>query len=190
MKQGIFLFMVLLFSTLNIAVANENNSTDALKDLSVIFYDNPTDATYHIGKIDVKKLDFSVESLEEVHKLLDTVDLEKIDDTAYVKLVLRAGAYVGEVYRKKDNQRDWQWLSYEQALAKDKKMASLGESVGTLAVLNHQDSMIFPLAKVQKYLVNGKEDSLRFFVEGMFAMMNQNAKNNATDLENEERNSK
>jgi len=47
-------------------------------------------------------------------------------------------------------------------------IADFGESLGGAAVLwDSNDGLIFPLGKVQKFLDNGREDSVLFFAKVM-----------------------
>jgi hypothetical protein len=80
--------------------------------------------------------------------------------------ILRAGAYVGEVIRRSSStSAPWHWLDYQQAAALRPTVASLGMSIGTAAVLFDGQRFIFPLAKVNKYLENGSEDSVHFYAQ-------------------------
>lgn len=82
----------------------------------------------------------------------------------YFKLVMRCGAYVGEVIRRNTPKAAFHWLDYKGAVTIDKSIADYGESLGGAAVLWDSNSGLwFPLAKVQKFLDNGRGDSVQFF---------------------------
>jgi hypothetical protein len=118
--------------------------------------------------LDASRLDFTVESLGFVDDYLDQMRKRKLDEDGedYSKLVLRCGAYVGEVILRNAHGKSFHWLDYKGALKMDKSIADFGESLGSAAVLWDSDSGLwFPLAKVQKFLDNGREDSVQFFAE-------------------------
>ncbi len=81
------------------------------------------------------------------------------------------GAYVGEVIRIYTKApRVWHWLSFKQAAECLPQIASYGKSISTAAVLwNGEDGFILPLAKVDKYLRNGAEDSVKFYAQVIIA---------------------
>ena len=88
----------------------------------------------------------------------------------YFKLVLRCGAYIGEVIRRNSNGKTYHWVDYKSAVRINKSIANFGKNVGTIANLWDSDTgLIFPLAKIQKYLDNGREDSVHFFAKAILA---------------------
>jgi hypothetical protein len=97
--------------------------------------------------------------------------VRKLADEESSRLILRAGAYVGEVIRRHTPPpRRWHWLDYEQAAKVQPMVASLGMSIGTAAVLwDGDDGVTFPLAKVAKYLVYGQEDSVKIYAQVIVA---------------------
>ena len=88
-------------------------------------------------------------------------------------LILRAGAYLGEVIRRQAPPgKQLHWLDYDQAAAVDKIMKSFGRQAGTSAMLwNGDKGLVFPLGKIAKYLENGSEDSTLFFAEAILAAL-------------------
>ena len=88
-----------------------------------------------------------------------------------MKLVLRCGAYVGEVVRRHAaTGKPWHWITYDEAVRLESRLASLGQGLGTAAVLwDGQSGFCFPLARVGKYLENRAEDSVRVFAQGILA---------------------
>jgi hypothetical protein len=144
---------------------------DALVELAVMFKspeliaDNPTPG---IELLDTSRLDFSVESLGLVDDYLDKMRKQKLDDEATFKLILRCGAYVGEVILRNSHGKTYHWLEYAEALKVSKLIEQFGESVGTIAILwDSQTGLTFPLGKVMKFLENGREDSVQFFAKAM-----------------------
>ena len=127
--------------------------------------DDPTPGT---ELLDPSRLDFTLESLGFVDDYLDQMrqrqPVEDSDD--YVKLVLRCGAYVGEVIRRNAKGNTYHWLDYKGAVKINKSIADFGESLGGAAVLwDGATGLTFPLAKVQKFLDNGREDSVQFLAK-------------------------
>jgi len=118
--------------------------------------------------LDASRLDFTVESLGFVDDYLDQMRQRHLveGDEDYGKLVLRCGAYVGEVILRNARSKTYHWLDYKGALKINKSIADFGESLGGAAVLwDSATGLTFPLAKVQKFLDNGREDSVQFFAE-------------------------
>jgi hypothetical protein len=144
------------------------DQTPALSDLSQIFYEDPS--TFGRQHLDRRRLDFSVESLRHVNQYLEAIrkdkDVEKQGVTR-AKVVLRAGAYVGEVIRKNDNKVQWHWIDHEGAMQVEPKLfESFGKTIATAAVLyDGKKGFVFPLGKVEKYLNNGAEDDVYFFAK-------------------------
>lgn len=143
----------------------------ALGELAVMFQtpavvaDDPTPGTELLNP---RALDFTVGSLGEVDDFLEKMRKRDLDDDAYVKLVLRCGAYVGEVILRNSKDKTYHWLDYQGALEVNKDLADFGESLGTTAVLwDNTSGLTFPLGKVMKFLENGPEDSVHFFAKAI-----------------------
>src|SRR5215467_3741034 len=142
------------------------DQTLALSDLAHIFFED--DDTFGREHLDRRRLDFSVESLKHVNDYLEAIRKDKDVETQGVtraKVVLRAGAYVGEVIRKNDKKVQWRWVDYEGAKQVEPKLfESFGKRIATAAVLyDGNKGFVFPLAKVEKYLNNGAEDDVYLF---------------------------
>ena len=147
------------------------DQTPALVDLSQMFYEDPS--TFGRQHLDRRRLDFSVESLKHVNDYLEAIRKDKDvgkQGVTRLKVVLRAGAYVGEVIRKNDNKVQWRWIDYEGAKQVEPKLIeSLGKTIATAAVLYDGKGFAFPLGKVEKYLNNGAEDDVYFFAKVIMA---------------------
>lgn len=148
---------------------------EALAEVALMFKspemmtDNPTPG---IELVDTSRLDFSVESLGLVDDYLDVMRKRQLDDDSVFKLVLRCGAYVGEVILRNATARgqECHWLDYQEALKVNKDIEEFGESLGTAAILwDGNAGLSFPLEKVAKFLENGREDSVQFFAKAMLA---------------------
>jgi hypothetical protein len=80
-----------------------------------------------------------------------------------VGVVLRCGAYVGEVIRK-NSYNKMNWVAFKEAAKYSDYVKGLGHSLGTAGILwRNSKTMCFPLAKISKFLENGNEDSVYFF---------------------------
>ena len=139
--------------------------TQALSELSQMFYEDS--ATFGRQLLDRRKLDYSVESLKHVDEYLESIRKNKDVEATWNRTVLRAGAYVGEVIRRNDKKAQWRWVDHEGARSVEPKLFdSFGKSIATAAVLyDGKKGFSFPLAKVEKYLNNGSEDSVYFFAK-------------------------
>lgn len=146
---------------------------EALGELALMFnsphliVDDPTPG---VELLDPPRLDFTLASLGFVDDFLEKMRKRNLDDDSYVKLVLRCGAYVGEVILRNAKDTTYHWLDYQAALRVNRDLADFGESLGTVAVLWDSDSSLtFPLGKVMKFLENGPEDSVQFFAKAMLS---------------------
>src|SRR5678816_4160701 len=90
----------------------------ALRELGQMFAspelvaDDPTPGS---ELLDVSRLDFTVESLGLVDDYLAQMRKRKLDEDGddYSKLVLRCGAYVGEVILRNARGTTFHWLDYK-----------------------------------------------------------------------------
>lgn len=141
----------------------------AMEDLAVMFYDSPHDPTPNAHVLVKEKLDFSIESLAHVEDYLDFVRGQRHIGKPLHTLVLRTGGYVGEVIRRNAKHRRWHWLDFREASSLSAEIVSFGYTIHTASILwdakKGSGRFVFPLAKVMKYLENGKEDSVKFFAQ-------------------------
>jgi hypothetical protein len=133
-------------------------------DLSVMLCEDREDPTYKHDLLDPGKLDFSIESLKHMDEYLETLHTERPqnEDDA-VSVVLRCGAYVGEVIRK-NSPDELHWVAYKEAARHSAFAKGLEHSVATAGILwKDPENMYFPLAKICKFIENGSEDSVYAF---------------------------
>lgn len=144
----------------------------AILELAQMFLACPADPTPGSEALDLARFDFSVASLGAMDEHLEQIRSRSMTQRDSTVLVLRAGAYVGEVIKRSPGQpREWHWLDYDQAAKLVAAVASSGMSIGTAAILwDGADSALFPLAKVAKYLENGAADSVKFYAQAMIAL--------------------
>ncbi len=150
------------------AAADQNK---ALSDLALMFFSDMTAPIFGVHFLNQSRLDFSIESLSHVDEYLEEIRKDKEVKQDWNRVVLRCGAYVGEVLRRNDTNTKWTWIGYDDAVrVLPKSFSSIPKSIATIAILiNGKSGLTFPLAKVEKYLVNGNEDSVKFFAEVMIA---------------------
>jgi len=146
-------------------------SDEALLEVSEMFFQDEQESTFGIGQLNVDQLNYSIESLAEINRYLDIVRADPKVESAWNQVVLRCGAYVGEVIRRNSAKREYHWLDYQNAKKVDRKtFEDFGYIISTAAVLySAPSSFCFPLAKVEKYLTNGPEDDVQFFAQAVLA---------------------
>ncbi len=138
-------------------------------DLSLMLTQKTATPTYRSELLDESKLDFSMESLRHIDAYLAALHLNPPDGHDLMRVALRCGAYVGEVIRKQ-LPGTWHWVGHDEAAKHSKTMAGFERSIATAGILwKSNDTMMFPLAKVCKFIENGDEDSVRFFAEALIA---------------------
>jgi hypothetical protein len=143
---------------------------EALRDLSHMFFEASEHSTPDLQMLSAEKLDFSVESLPEVERYLDQARERHYSGRPLFVIVLRAGAYVGEVIRRHAKGVEWHWLDYYDASSLSPLVSSFGRNMATSAVLwDSGEGFCFPLVKVAKYLEKGKQDSIEQFARGVIA---------------------
>ena len=170
MFRFIFAFLASLGLTTTAIADQPINQSDALNGLAHLFYDDQETPTLGYQNLDAKKLDFSIDSLSHVNDYLEKVRKDKNVQANWSAVVLRAGAYVGEVVRLNDKKTSWIWIDYNDAIKIDPVIQTYGKSIATAAVLyDGKKGFLFPLAKAEKYLINGKEENVQFFAQVVLA---------------------
>ncbi len=126
--------------------------------------EKPTPGAELLSGVD---LDFSVDSLKEVDVFLEQMRGRDLTPEEEFTLVVRVGAYVGEVIRDNAPAKGWHWVNCKDAIHVAPQLASLGEVDAGSAVLlwSRSRGCCFPMGKVIKYLITGSEDSVYFFAQ-------------------------
>ena len=114
------------------------------------------------------ELDYSVDSLRVVDEYLTVLHENRhaISIDEWNVTVLRAGAYIGEVLRKATHGA-WSWIDYDDIVPNDPKLRALFpvRLVATCALLTHQEHGVrFPLNKIARFIADGSEHSIHYFV--------------------------
>ena len=132
-----------------------------------MFNHEQTDPIYKLDFLKNKELNFSYDSLKIVDQYLLEVrktDLDKLSNEQFARIVVRAGAYVGETIKRNDKSKQWNWVNFENAQKINSKFYNDSEkSLSYATVLTDGQQFTFPLNKVIKFLNNGEEDSLYLY---------------------------
>tara|TARA_B100000745_G_scaffold258672_1_gene181906 strand:- start:200 stop:1471 length:1272 start_codon:yes stop_codon:yes gene_type:complete len=118
-------------------------------------------------------LDSSVDSLNALNRYLDSIHskAEAMSDDDLFLIVLRLGAYVGEVIRKEVAEfKELHWLDFDNAHKVNPTILDdIGHDINTAAVLYspQEQTLLFPMNKVLKYAINGAEEDLMFYAKSV-----------------------
>ena len=135
------------------------------EDLSLMLTQDQEKPTYKGELLDPSKLDFSIESLRHIDAYLEALHKDHPLGQDLMRVVLRCGAYVGEVMRKQ-LPNTFHWITQDEAAKHSKLVAGFERSISTAGILwKNSESMSFPLGKVSKFIENGNEDSVFFFAK-------------------------
>ena len=132
-------------------------------DLAEMLTKDTQRPTHKRELLDSPKLNYSVDTLSHLEEFLVTVQRDKLTDEQKAVVVLRCGAYLGEVVRR-HSKPEFHWLGFSEAAKLSTQVGALGMSLGTSGVLYRQpDEFAFPLGKVGKFLESGEGESVRMF---------------------------
>ncbi len=142
------------------------SSNEPLEQLAeLLVQDQIVCEMYLYKELDSKSLNYSVESLHIVDTYLSAVHKIPPEEDDLVRVILRVGAYVGEVIRRNAS-IDLNWLDFDEATQVSSLVSQLGKQASTLAVLwAEPNSITFPLGKVQKFIEAGAEEGTHFFAK-------------------------
>jgi hypothetical protein len=140
-------------------------NNDASRDLALMLYLDKDTPIPNVEFFEAVDMDLSLGSLLILDEYLESLRSDPPEDEALVRLVLRAGSYIGEVIRK-NSAIQYDWLEYHEAKKISQSVKGLGLQLGTVSMIwSKPDSFVFPLAKVMKRLTNGHEDSVHSFAK-------------------------
>jgi len=123
----------------------------------------------HAEKLKRPLLDYSVESLKLVDEYLKFLFDNRPQRMGrdWVNTILWGGAYVGEVIRR-NAPRQYDWVDFDGWISEHPEQVQLLGSTKALEVCAFltpgQGAFTLPLNKVLKFIANGPEDSVRFYV--------------------------
>ena len=134
-------------------------------DLSLMLTQDNQNITYRRDVLEPVQLDFSLNSLRHIDAYLEQLMITPPEGHDFLRVVLRIGAYVGEVM-KRQRPGKYHWITYDEAAKHSDFVRGLEHSIASAAMLWYDNgSVLFPLGKVCKYLENGSEDSVYFFAK-------------------------
>lgn len=118
-------------------------------------------------KLERKKLDYSLTSLEAVSSWLNGLREKGINTNSegIAESIIWAGAYVGEVI-KRCTSETYIWIGYEDYMSTQKESLRnmIPYTFGTQFLLVSQSgSMTMPINKVVRFLEEGPENDLKFY---------------------------
>lgn len=132
-------------------------------ELAMMLTQDDEEPAYRRGLLDSDKLDYSLDSLKHIDDCLEIIRSDPPQGNDYLKLVLRYGAYVGEVI-KRNSTKEHHWVEHEEAAKFSHTVKGFDKSISTAAILwRAYEIMCFPLAKKCKFINNGREDSVYYF---------------------------
>jgi len=140
---------------------------DLMSGIASQFFQDEQKPTFGIEYLEKDKLNFSLASINHINEYLGKVKKSPQLKTAQDSVVLRAGAYLGEVIRRNARSKRWHWIDFETALKVDKKaFTSVGRGYATSFLLyGGEKNFCFPLGKVDKYLKPGGEENLLSYAQ-------------------------
>lgn len=144
-----------------------------MRSIAGLLIENECDSIYKENLLNSSRLDYSVDSLEFINEYLDKIRLDSIDSELLNKIYLRCGSYVGEVILENTQNKESDWIYYENACKINPSLEQYGKSLATYALLYYNKSFYFPINKVIKYINNGREDNLRSFAVVIIDQLNE-----------------
>jgi hypothetical protein len=119
-------------------------------------------------RLDRRRLDYSLESLQAVDKYLEHLHQNQPEDIGpgWLQAVLWGGAYVGEVIRRQAP-REYNWVDFEEFIREFPETTRLlGEEkqLGFCALLTPGgDNFTLPVNKMLRFIYEGPENSVHYY---------------------------
>lgn len=151
---------------------NVENVNEVLSAISTFLVNGNSDGDIPFAEeLNRDKLDYSVSSLNYVDEYLKKIRKKKLNNYQVALIVLRCGAYCGEIIR--NNTYGLEWITYEQEVLLENNMGQWKIKKDPIYSYflygSHSKSLIQVLQKVIKFIENGEEDSLEFFAKAMIS---------------------
>ena len=141
---------------------NNKEISEGCKEMSKLIID---DKDFISSGIDIEKLDYSLESLKYIEKIITKIRKQTKNIEYYNKVILRFGSYLGEVIIK-ESKNAYEWMVYEESVEINSELSKYGKNILTIFTLHHnKKTILFPMVKIDKYLRHGKQDSLHFYAK-------------------------
>ncbi len=136
---------------------------EAFAGLSLMLAGEAENPTHRRELLRSEALDYSLGSLRHVDEYLAAVHRTPPCNSERMQLVLRGGAYLGEVMRRA-RPGVFHWVLYEEGARLSAVIREMPESLATAGILWRDPQCVaFPLEKVCKALENGSSESLYAF---------------------------
>lgn len=147
----------------------------ALHELALRIHSDNEHPTFLRELLAEKDLDFSLESLKKIDDYLTVVRKEPPEDADIYRVILRVGAYVGEVFRN-HCPNDYHWLRYGEAIKVVKYLEYRENAISTCCVLwKPAISLVFPLDRVSRIIEGDGENNLFASVSDLLAKESREA---------------
>jgi tetratricopeptide (TPR) repeat protein len=145
---------------------------ERLRVFSELFFQDSDQPTLRQEWLSPTVFDYSCQSLRYVDEFLLRLHSEQAASDKWAGVILRGGAYVGEVIRRNCTIVDYHWLNYDDAVQVNPSMAEFGKRIGTAFALYHAPrTLCFPLARVEECLNLGYEKRVFAFAEVMLGQV-------------------
>lgn len=117
-----------------------------------------------------REMDLSLRSLKHVEAFLRKNRKIEQSFESYIKLVLRSGAYLGEVVRK-NSKETFYWLQNPDRDDEGLSIKSGDVGLWNIAFLwGYPDTRLFPMNKVIRYMKEGRNHSIVYFADKLINM--------------------
>jgi hypothetical protein len=143
----------------------------AIGQLAQMLFDVPDDPTPGQDLLDEVRMDFSVESLQELDDYLERVRRRFLSQPEKWVVIMRAGAYLGEVIRQQSGTKHYHWYDDQSAGRLDRRLRSRStKDVGLVAILwDGAGTVVLPLRRVERFLQHGRAFETRSFASSLIA---------------------
>lgn len=123
--------------------------------------------------LNVVALDYSVDSLRHVDGYLELLRQAPLPPDQVLRVIIRCGAYAGEVIRRASPPSSCKWIPYEEAARLDPKFGKRPLGPENFAVLYHANGTVaWPFGKVWKRIGLGAQESVQAFAELVILLQN------------------
>lgn len=144
------------------------NLEQGMESLAYLFVNSIDEPLISNSNLKPEMLDYSIDSLDHINSFLDTIhkNLNSIPPEKLTIIVLRVGAYIGEVIRKNGKKNNFKWISYKTTVSLWPEIEKIyGETISTVIVLSKDKPKLynFPLGKVWKYIHFGNSEDVKEF---------------------------
>jgi hypothetical protein len=128
---------------------------------------------YRAHLLNTAALDYSVNSLRHVDGYLELLRRAPLPPDQILRVIIRCGAYAGEVIRRACPPSSCNWISYEDAARLDSRFGKRPLGPENFVSLYHTNGTVaWPFGKVWKRLGLGEQESVQAFAELVILIQN------------------